>query len=365
MAVEHAYGRFPDVRYHNNQHAADVLYSTQCLLRHPKVRCNLTKLEIISTLIAATLHDIQHPGLDSGFLVATGHDLSLTYNDKSILENHHASFGFRVMKNPTCDILSQMSTDDRKECRKMVIAMILSTDMSAHFGGVMEFEQLVRHKRTPSSSSSDSATDSTRADKTLDGFSSKEVRTLLTSVLHCADLGACTKSWDYSKRWSFRVLGEFWQQGDKEKQKGLPVGPLNDRDKTNIPRSQINFINIIVKPLWECWNQYIGEESVQVNNLLSNHDRWSAVAEEEEAFPREMCPTVRAVEDKEENLDKNLNHSKLNAKPTISNPELVSNGRVATTFHNDGKTTQKRQTVKKLKTTPRIGRKNKIQSTCV
>ena len=39
-------------------------------------------LQILATLLAATLHDVQHPGLDAGFLCATNHDLALMYNDK-------------------------------------------------------------------------------------------------------------------------------------------------------------------------------------------------------------------------------------------------------------------------------------------
>ncbi len=53
-----------------------------------------------------------------------------------------------------------------------------------------------------------------------------------------------------SCRWSLRVLEEFFNQGDREKEEGLPVTPLCDRLTTSLPASQINFLEFIVAPLF-------------------------------------------------------------------------------------------------------------------
>lgn len=45
-------------------------------------------------------------------------------------------------------------------------------------------------------------------------------------------------------------MGEFFRQGDLEKQKLLSVSPLCNRDTTSKPLSQINFIEFIVAPLY-------------------------------------------------------------------------------------------------------------------
>ena len=45
------------------------------------------------------------------------------------------------------------------------------------------------------------------------------------------------------------MLQEFFNQGDREKQLGIPVQMLNDRDKVVIPNSQIGFIEFVVAPL--------------------------------------------------------------------------------------------------------------------
>ena len=52
------------------------------------------------------------------------------------------------------------------------------------------------------------------------------------------------------RRWSKRVLEEFFQQGDMEKAQGLPLSPLMDRANTALAPSQINFIEFVVAPLF-------------------------------------------------------------------------------------------------------------------
>merc|ERR1712228_687021 len=51
--------------------------------------------------------------------------------------------------------------------------------------------------------------------------------------------------------WTHRCLREFFSQGDEEKRRGLPVSPMCDRSTTNVPGSQIGFIQFIVQPTFE------------------------------------------------------------------------------------------------------------------
>lgn len=51
------------------------------------------------------------------------------------MENHHISSSwFIAIQDEKCDIFSGMKSDDYKLMRTRMIAMVLSTDMSAHFG---------------------------------------------------------------------------------------------------------------------------------------------------------------------------------------------------------------------------------------
>jgi hypothetical protein len=66
LFVENAY---QDVPYHNNQHATDVFHSVHCLLRAPALADAFSHIEIFCALVAAAIHDANHPGRTNGFLV--------------------------------------------------------------------------------------------------------------------------------------------------------------------------------------------------------------------------------------------------------------------------------------------------------
>jgi len=65
--------------YHNAIHAADVTQAMHCFLQEHKMRLNMSPLEVASSLIAAMAHDLDHPGVNQPFLVATSNHLASLY----------------------------------------------------------------------------------------------------------------------------------------------------------------------------------------------------------------------------------------------------------------------------------------------
>ena len=51
---------------------------------------NLSKLEILATLLSAIGHDLDHPGMNNAYQMNALTTLAITYNDSSPLENHHS-----------------------------------------------------------------------------------------------------------------------------------------------------------------------------------------------------------------------------------------------------------------------------------
>ena len=76
-------------------------------------------------------------------------------------------------------------------------------------------------------------------------FFSIDKTKVMCLLLHSADVSHPTKTWDLHKEWTSRCMEEFFKQGDKEKELGLDISPLCDRNTTQVPQSQIGINNIL------------------------------------------------------------------------------------------------------------------------
>lgn len=211
--------------YHNNLHAADVAQTVHHVLCQTGLMHWLTDLEIFATLVAALIHDYEHTGTTNNFHVMSGSDTAMLYNDRAVLENHHISAAFRVLKDDDCNILQNLSRDEYRELRTLIIDMVLATDMSFHFQQLKNMRNLL-----------------TLAEPSVDKSKA------LSLVLHCCDISHPAKKWDLHHKWTMLLLEEFFRQGDLERELGLPFSPLCDRNNTLVAESQIGFIEFIVEP---------------------------------------------------------------------------------------------------------------------
>ncbi|NXM84724.1 PDE4D phosphodiesterase, partial [Oenanthe oenanthe] len=140
-----------DVAYHNNIHAADVVQSTHVLLSTPALEAVFTDLEILAAIFASAIHDVDHPGVSNQFLINTNSELALMYNDSSVLENHHLAVGFKLLQEENCDIFQNLTKKQRQSLRKMVIDIVLATDMSKHMNLLADLKTMVETKKVTSS----------------------------------------------------------------------------------------------------------------------------------------------------------------------------------------------------------------------
>uniref|UniRef100_A0A182WGB1 Phosphodiesterase n=1 Tax=Anopheles minimus TaxID=112268 RepID=A0A182WGB1_9DIPT len=222
--IEEGYCRFRNP-YHNNLHAADVAQTVHHVLCQTGLMHWLTDLEIFATLLAALIHDYEHTGTTNNFHVMSGSDTAMLYNDRAVLENHHISAAFRVLKEDDCNVLQNLSRDEYRELRTLIIDMVLATDMSFHFQQLKNMRNLL-----------------TLAEPQVDKSKA------LSLVLHCCDISHPAKRWDIHHKWTMLLLEEFFRQGDLERELGLPFSPLCDRNNTLVAESQIGFIEFIVEP---------------------------------------------------------------------------------------------------------------------
>jgi len=123
-----------DNPYHNYIHACDVLFNVYWLMNHCKFyQTNFSPFEKFVMLTAAIIHDVDHNGHNNDFHKRTRSNLALRYNDQSVLENHHVSYAFRIMQqDDQSNWLSEFDTDIQNDIRKLLIRLVIGTDMAQH-----------------------------------------------------------------------------------------------------------------------------------------------------------------------------------------------------------------------------------------
>uniref|UniRef100_A0A672KG03 Phosphodiesterase n=1 Tax=Sinocyclocheilus grahami TaxID=75366 RepID=A0A672KG03_SINGR len=250
-----------DVAYHNNIHAADVTQSTHVLLSTPALEAVFTDLEILAAIFASAIHDVDHPGVSNQFLINTNSELALMYNDSSVLENHHLAVGFKLLQEENCDIFQNLTKKQRQSLRKMVIDIVLATDMSKHMNLLADLKTMVETKKVTSSGV-----------LLLDNYSDRIQ--VLQNMVHCADLSNPTKPLQLYKQWTDRIMEEFFSQGDRERERGMEISPMCDKHNASVEKSQVGFIDYIVHPLWETWADLVHPDAQDILDTLEDNREW-------------------------------------------------------------------------------------------
>ncbi|KAL3766615.1 hypothetical protein ACHAWO_013962 [Cyclotella atomus] len=229
-------------KYHNNIHAADVTQTLHSMIRMGAQEFSnaLNPLDIYSILLAAAAHDVGHPGTNNMYQVNAQTNLAIVYNDKSPLENMHASKSSQIIKQ--LGLLDNFSSEQQTHARSRMILAILGTDMSHHFNEVSYMEEFISQFEVDGVNWYDYV--NTEENSTA-------IQNVLNYMIHLADISNPTKTKSLAVYWAECALSEFFAQGDLEKVGNLPVSPLCDREKTNLASSQRDFIRFVVLPSYE------------------------------------------------------------------------------------------------------------------
>ncbi|KAL4839409.1 hypothetical protein H8958_000812 [Nasalis larvatus] len=179
-----------------------IVHAVQAGIFVERTACQ--EIEVLAIVFAAAIHDYEHTGTTNSFHIQTKSECAILYNDRSVLENHHISSVFRLMQDDELNIFINLTKDE------FVI-------------------------------------DKPKA---------------LSLLLHAADISHPTKQWSVHSRWTKALMEEFFRQGDKEAELGLPFSPLCDRTSTLVAQSQIGFIDFIVEPTFSVLTD-VAEKSVQ------------------------------------------------------------------------------------------------------
>ncbi|CAJ0586646.1 unnamed protein product, partial [Mesorhabditis spiculigera] len=303
-ALEQGYWNIP---YHNRLHASDVLhgvYYLTCNSVHPQfgqgvpadsqdeacppqpkslrdspaitVSETMSALELMALYTAAAMHDYDHPGRTNAFLVANEAPMAILYNDRSVLENHHAAESWKLLQDPDNFFLDTLDAAEIKRFRYLVLEYILATDLKQHFDIIISFND--------------------RVSSSLDMNNEADRMLVSKLVIKLADINSPCKPYNLHLKWTERICEEFYMQGAEEEKRGITITAYMDRSNPQVAKLQDSFISHVVSPLSCCMNEAgllpilpgLEEPEIMIN-LRHNHAKWLSEIvpepEEEEELP--------------------------------------------------------------------------------
>jgi len=239
--------------YHNSLHAADVALTSFHYCNNENVGKELHGLHGFSFILAAVFHDYRHPGLNNQYLMQTQHEIAVIYNDSSVLENFHISQAYHLFNQDAFKIFGALNNQELRAFRSYFIKCILATDLAHGFEYLSKFKNIAE------------------TTKDFSDFSSKIL--LMQMALKCADVAHPSKPWALHQKWSSLIAEEFYAQGDIEKEQKLQVSPLCDRQTSNLPKLQCDFIDLVVRPYIEPFSKFCHEKK-WVATVQQNYLEW-------------------------------------------------------------------------------------------
>ena len=280
--------------YHNSIHGADVTQTLLvfCLSSNLEEICETTVLDLLGMLLSSMGHDLGHPGLNNGYHINASTELGMTYNDISCLENFHASFLFKIIRKDENNILEKFSVQNYKTIRKRMISQILATDMAYHGEICSKIRTKIKTRQDQERFIFLSGNDKTKFD---------EQQLLLNYLIHMADLGHNCKKFEISFSWIKLLCEEFWIQGDQEKEKGLPISLMCDRNNIDVPTSQVGFIKGFILPSFDSLVEMFPTLKFTINNAEENAKQWAKFQSEKRLLGWTPEKKKRDEEKKEKN----------------------------------------------------------------
>jgi len=267
--------------YHNALHAADVVQTVHYFLTTGGYmeQADLNNIELAAMFISAAIHDYDHPGANNAFQITTNSIYALRYNDKAVLENHHVSASFALLQEEAYNIFSNFSKADYKAVRERIIAMVLATDMSTHFTDISKLKGRL-------------AADFNMKDK--------DKNFTMEMLVHAADISNPSKHWEACHEWTARITQEFFEQGDQERDRNLPITHLCDKYTVNVGKSQIGFIDFVVAPLLILLKEIL--PPLDISNLETNKAKWKELIEQ---YDKDLA-NLNQQKEKDEQIQKIL-----------------------------------------------------------
>lgn len=244
---------YNNVPYHNWIHAADA---TQCifyLVRTYQIDELINPEESFSLLLSALCHDIGHDGKTNQYHRA----VNSIYSQQAgpllpPLEYHHAVVTINLLKKFP-ELLAPIKDIDR--FAESITHIILATDMTRH----QEFIDKIKNQEI--------------------SLESDQGRILICQILmKASDLSNTIRPFEDARIMATRLQDEWFQQGDAEREAGIPITKGYDRKKLGrLCDGQLGFYKFCAAPLMYAIDKYFNCDANTVR-FEQNLATWENIA---------------------------------------------------------------------------------------
>eukprot|EP01061_Rhynchopus_euleeides_P016573 TRINITY_DN27893_c0_g1_i1.p1 TRINITY_DN27893_c0_g1~~TRINITY_DN27893_c0_g1_i1.p1 ORF type:complete len:1249 (+),score=414.61 TRINITY_DN27893_c0_g1_i1:72-3818(+) len=228
-------------KFHNSLQTASMLCCVHHLLQRLQEPLNMTYEDTFSVLLATSMYNVGHEGVDNHFMKRAQSMLSMLYSDLYSNAQNNSTAAFELMGNPHLNIMGSMTADgarDIAETVREIIVIKANVQMATEEERIQDFTALV---------------DSPECD-----WSNKDnQRIALTHLVSMAHWSSWAQKHELAQKWTLSLSEELYQQGEKETALGLMSSNFNDtnwttdsaRHDADFATGQVEIINSVVLPL--------------------------------------------------------------------------------------------------------------------
>ena len=230
--------------FHNWRHAWSVTHCAYMILKTSGLGEKLRREEVLAIMISCLVHDLDHPGVSSDFLIKSGSMLALQFPTKNVLEQMHFDQARLILLEGVTDILVNLEACNKESVMWLVFKGVMSTDMGNHKRIVTSLEGRLE-RWTAAQPSGDAGTTDPSCDlETAYDFGNEEDRIeIVEAIVHAADLSGQALPQAVAYEFGRRVLKEFHSQSLQEKRDNLPVTAFMTNLDDVLVQAKVQLVN--------------------------------------------------------------------------------------------------------------------------
>lgn len=226
--------------FHNWRHAWSATHCAYMILRDTTAGRLLDETHRLTVLLSVLVHDLDHPGVNSDFLIKSASPIAINYPTPNVLEHMHWDRATRLLEDGAeTDVLGGLDREQKQRVLDLVFHGIMATDMQNHKALMQDLGERVDKQQA--------------GEAPFDTANPEDMRALLKIVVHASDLSGQCMDPDVAYEFGKRVLEEFYNQAQKERAEQLPesVFMKNLHVPLSQAKAQLGFLHYVVSPLWK------------------------------------------------------------------------------------------------------------------